>query len=354
MSYQDELQIQLDTQAAEVISELPDFCKKFFSNLKTKGMSPRTRLQYAYDMKRFFTFLSNQPCFEHVDLRLSTASDVLEPLTIEDLQEYFETLEYYEHVNPAGKVEMKVSSPSSKARRVSSLRSFFRFYFRIGEIKNDLSNLMDVPKIPDKEIAVMTKDHVDRILATVISGDGLTDKEYEYHKKTILRDYAIMMVFFGTGIRVSELSGIDLKDIDFTENSIKVVRKGGDEDLVYFGDEVRDALKDYIEKCRSGLLSGITTEPALFVGIRGGRMGVRSIEILTKKYAQKAGLNIKVTPHTLRRTYGTNLYEETGDIYLVADALHHASVETTKKHYAKMTADHKKLAAQKSSSLFKK
>ena len=353
MAYQDELQIKLDMQTGEVVKELPDFCKKFFAHLKAKGMSPRTRLQYAYDMKRFFTYFSAQPCFEHTDMKMSTASDILDPLTIEDIQEYFETLEYYEKVSADGSTETKLSSPSAKARRVSSLRSFFKFYFRIGEIKNNLSDLMEVPKIPEKNIAVMNREHVGRILSAVSSEEGLSEKEKQTHKKLILRDYAVMMLFFGTGIRVSELVGIDCDDIDFTENSVKVLRKGGDEDLVYFGEEVRSALMDYAENCRGELLSG-KDEEAFFISLHRRRMNVRSVEIMIKGYAQKAGLNINVTPHTLRRTFGTNLYEETGDIYLVADALHHASVETTKRHYAKMSTDHKKIAAEKSSTLFRK
>lgn len=212
---------------------------------------------------------------------------------------------------------------------------------------------MEVPKIPEKNIAVMNREHVGRILSAVSSEEGLSEKEKQTHKKLILRDYAVMMLFFGTGIRVSELVGIDCDDIDFTENSVKVLRKGGDEDLVYFGEEVRSALMDYAENCRGELLSG-KDEEAFFISLHRRRMNVRSVEIMIKGYAQKAGLNINVTPHTLRRTFGTNLYEETGDIYLVADALHHASVETTKRHYAKMSTDHKKIAAEKSSTLFRK
>lgn len=353
MPYQDELKLQLDEKTTAVVHTLPDFCKKYFNSLKASGMSPRTRLQYAYDMKRFFDYLAGLSCFEHADLHLSTASDVLDPLTIEDIQEYFETLETYETVNAFGETETKLSSPAARARKVSSLRSFFKYYFRIGEIKNNLSDLMDVPKIPDKAIAVMTKDSVERILAAVAAPEGLSPGEKKRHNKIQARDYAILMTFFGTGLRVSELVGTDVKDVDFIENSIRVVRKGGDEDLVYFGPEVRDALEDYLVSARATLLAG-EAEPALFLSMQHRRMNVRSVELMIKGYAEKAGLNRKVTPHTLRRTFGTNLYEETGDIYLVADALHHASVETTKRHYARMSKDHKKIAAEKSSTLFEK
>ncbi|MDO5441931.1 MAG: tyrosine-type recombinase/integrase, partial [Bacillota bacterium] len=126
------------------------------------------------------------------------------------------------------------------------------------------------------------------------------------------------------------------------------------QDEVYFGEEVEEALTKYLEDGRDTLLGPNNTDSAFFLSMQHKRLSVRNVEMLIKGYAQKAGLNTKVTPHALRRTFGTNLYEETGDIYLVADALHHASVETTKRHYAKMSKDHKRIAATKSSTLFEK
>ena len=213
---------------------------------------------------------------------------------------------------------------------------------------------MDVPKIPDKNIAVMDKEQVARILAAVKDTEGMSEGELKRHSKIITRDFAIMMLFFGTGIRVSELVGINVSDIDFYNASLLVTRKGGDEDEVYFGDEVEAALSEYLENGRDALLSANVSEQAFFLSMQHKRISVRNVETMIKGYAAKAGLNMKVTPHALRRTFGTNLYEETADIYLVADALHHSSVETTKKHYAKMSKDHKRIAASKSSTLFEK
>ena len=354
MKFQDELYIKLDILANETIDTLPLFCTKFFVQLKTKGMSPRTRLQYAYDMKRFFDFLSAQSGFKNKNIRICTASEVLDNLTVEDIHEYLNSLEYYTCIGKDGKEEIKISSPSSRARRISSLRSFYKFYFKIGDISNNLADLMDIPKIPDKNIAVMDKSQVERILSAVKDVDGLSETDLKRHNKIILRDFAIMMLFFGTGLRVSELVGIDLLDIDFYNASILVTRKGGDEDEVYFGPEVQDALADYLENGRDALLSPERSEQAFFLSMQHKRISVRNVETMIKSYAVKAGLNMKVTPHALRRTFGTNLYEETSDIYLVADALHHSSVETTKKHYARMSKDHKRIAAATSSTLFEK
>ena len=352
MDYQSELNQQLDDKTNELLKELPSFSKKFFQSIRNKGMSERTRVQYAYDMKRFFDWLKDSPGFSDINYKTCIASDILDKLNIDDINEYIDTLQYYYMTDKKGKVTKHQASPSSIARRISSLRSFYKHYYKIGEIKNDLSNLMDIPKVPDKVISVMNKDQVSRILAAVQDTDGLTEGQLKRKNKTLKRDYAIMMLFFGTGLRVSELVGINCDNIDFYEDSIYVIRKGGDMDEVYFGPEVEDALLNYLNKDRDILLAGNSDEEAFFISMKHQRMSVRSVEDMIQNFAKKAGLAVKVTPHALRRTFGTNLYEETGDIYLVADALHHSSVETTKKHYAKMSKDHKRIAAKKSSTLF--
>ncbi len=352
MSYQTELYSKINIKANEIIDDMPVFAKKYFNHVRDTGMSPRTKLQYAYDMRRFFDYLETSAGFKDTKLKSASASDVLDKLTIDDIQEYIDTLEFYTVLGPGGKEIQRLASPSIKARRVSALRSFYRYYFKIGEITNNLADLMDVPKIPDKNIVVMDKEQVSRILAAVKDTEGLSEKELKRHNKIIKRDFAIMMVFLGTGIRVSELVGIDIENVDFYMDSILVTRKGGDEDEVYFGEEVEAALLDYCGADRDALLAGNLKENALFLSMQHKRISVRAVELMIKNYAQKAGLNMKLTPHALRRTFGTNLYNETGDIYLVADALHHSSVETTKKHYAQMSKDHKRIAAKKSSTLF--
>ena len=351
--YQNDLQLSLDKKVRTIVNELPDFMSKFFKDLKTKGMSERTRLEYAYDMKRFMAFVSCQAGFKDVNLNACKASDILDVLTFDDIQEYLDTLNTHIHIDKNGNAKEVLNSPSSKARKISSLRSLYKFYFRIGEINHNLSDLMDLPKIPDNNIVVMDKEQVSRILNAVSDTTNMSNGEIIRHNKIIKRDYAIMMLFFGTGIRVSELVGIDLDDIDFYNASLIITRKGGDQDEVYFPSIVEEAITDYVNSDRDNLLNGADS-PALFISMQHKRMTVRSVQLMIKGYATKAGLNMKVTPHALRRTFGTNLYEETNDIYLVADALHHSSVETTRKHYANMSKEHKRIAANKSSTLFEK
>jgi site-specific recombinase XerD len=349
--YQNDLQLSIDKKVNELVKQLPDCAGKFFRDLKSKGMSERTRLEYAYDMKRFFDFIGNQSGFRNVSLNGLKAADVLDVLTYDDIQEYLDTLNTHTVIDKYSNQKEVLSSPSSRARKISSLRSFYRFYFRTGEIKNNLSDLMDLPKIPDKNIVTMEKSQVQRILAAVSDTAGMSEGEILRHGKIIKRDYAIMMLFFGTGIRVSELVGIDLSDIDFYNASLLITRKGGDEDEVYFGPEVQRALEDYVSAEREILLAG-KEDPALFISMQHRRMTVRSVQLMIKGYAEKAGLNMKVTPHALRRTFASQVYASSNDIYLVAEALHHSSVETTRKHYAKMSKERKRDAASAVSELF--
>ena len=342
--YQNNLQIDLNLKTQEVVKELPDFMSKFFKDLKTKGMSERTRLEYAHDMKRFFEFVSEQAGFKDKDLNSMKASDVFDVLTFDDIQEYLDTLNFKMVKNDEGKYVEDNAKATTKSRRISSLRSVYNFYYKIGEIKNNMANLLDLPKLPKNTITVLDKGQIDRILEAVTDTSEMKDGEIKRHSKIMKRDYAIMMLFFGTGIRVSELVGIDLSDIDFYNASIIITRKGGDHDTVFFPESVEFALKDYIENDRDTLLAN-NDSPALFISMHHKRMTVRSVQLAVENYAKKAEINLGITPHVLRKTFGTSLYKETGDIYLTSSALNHKSINTTVKFYTKMEDEHRRKAA---------
>lgn len=165
-----------------------------------------------------------------------------------------------------------------------------------------------------------------------------------FHNRTVKRDVAILTLMLGTGIRVSECVGLDLSDVDFKEDGIRIHRKGGYEAVVYFGEEVEQALKDYLEE-RGEIIPQEGHENALFLSLQNRRITVRAVENLVKKYASRVTSLKKITPHKLRSTYGTSLYRETGDIYLVADVLGHKDVNTTRKHYAAIEEDRRRSAA---------
>ena len=137
-----------------------------------------------------------------------------------------------------------------------------------------------------------------------------------------------------------------MEDVDFKNNGIKIRRKGGYEAVIYFGEEVEEALSDYLEE-RYHIIPQTGHEHALFLSMQQRRMSVRAVENMVKKYSATVTSLKKITPHKLRSTYGTSLYRETGDIYLVADVLGHKDVNTTKKHYAALEDERRRSAANK-------
>ena len=185
----------------------------------------------------------------------------------------------------------------------------------------------------------MLLDYVDH------GGDNLSGQRKVYYEKTKNRDLAILTLLLGTGIRVSECVGLDIQDVDFKNNGVRVTRKGGNEMVVYFGEEVENALKTYLYTTRKNTEPLPGHENALFLSTQRRRMGVQAVENMVKKYAKEITPNKKITPHKLRSTYGTALYKETGDIYLVADVLGHKDVNTTRKHYAAIDENRRRQAA---------
>ena len=203
-----------------------------------------------------------------------------------------------------------------------------------------------MPKLHEKAIIRLDTDEIAMLLDYVDhGGDNLTGQRKAYFEKTKNRDLAILTLLLGTGIRVSECVGLDLQDIDLKNNGITVTRKGGNQMVVYFGEEVENALKTYLYTTRKQTVPLSGHENALFLSTQRKRMGVQAVENMVKKYAREVTPNKKITPHKLRSTYGTALYKETGDIYLVADVLGHKDVNTTKKHYAAIDEDRRRQAA---------
>ena len=138
---------------------------------------------------------------------------------------------------------------------------------------------MDTPKLYDKAIVRLEPEEVANLLDNSESGEGLTASQNRYHEKTSVRDLAIVTLLLGTGIRVSECVGIDINDIDFKTNGVKVHRKGGYETVVYFGDETETALKNYMAE-RQKIEAADGHKNAFFLSIQKKRISVRAVEIL--------------------------------------------------------------------------
>lgn len=339
-NYHDETAKENILQLRKLQEELPRFCRQYFRGIE-QTTAPRTRLAYAYDLGVFFEFLhKNNSVLSKMDITEFPLS-VLDQITKADIEEYLEYLSYY--VKDDG--TEYTNDERGKRRKLASLRSFYNYFFRDEQIKSNPASLVPMPKLHDKEIVRLDPNEVAILLDQVEDGTKMTKSQMKFHDKTKVRDLALLTLLLGTGIRVSECVGLDISDVDFDNLAIKVRRKGGYEDVVYFGEEVEEALLSYLDQ-RKHMIPMSGHEDALFLSLQNRRMAVRSVENLVKKYASLVTTTKQITPHKLRSTYGTTLYQETGDIYLVADVLGHKDVNTTRKHYAAMKDDHKRKAAK--------
>lgn len=326
-NYHDQININNDLKLREMLKELPRFCMTFFRGIEYTTSS-RTRIAYAYDLGVFFNYIKDtNPAYADIEIN-HFSIDILNKITVDDIEEYLDYLKVYsknssEHTNREKGIK----------RKLSSLKSFYNYFFCNQIIEDNPAAKVRMPKLHESEIIRLDSDEVERLLDEVESGDNLTKSQKKYHDKTKLRDTALLTLLLGTGMRVSECVGIDINDVDFKNSGIKVRRKGGYEAIVYFGDEVEIALLNYLEY-RNTIKPVAGHENALFLSLQNKRISVRSVENLVKKYSGLITTLKHITPHKLRSTYGTNLYKETGDIYLVADVLGHKDVNTTRKHYA--------------------
>lgn len=335
-NYYTKRNIQDVDKISELLEQLPPFCEDYFLGIESRT-SCQTRLKYAYDLRIFFDFLCKKR-YRKKEIEDLTLED-MEALVHNDIELFLSYLSHY-HFN--GK--SLSCDERAKARKLSAVRAMFKYFFSKGMIDVDNTAKVSTPKLHDKEIIRLEADEVSDLLDVTESGSGLSKHATFYHAKTAVRDRAIITLFLGTGIRISELVGLDNDSFNFADNSFIVVRKGGNHAILYFSDEVRYALQEYIaEKNNDEKVP--ENETAFFLSMQYKRINVRSVEILVKKYSRIVSPLKKITPHKLRSTYGTRLYNETGDIYIVADVLGHKDVNTTKKHYAAITEENRKRVA---------
>ncbi len=341
VTYHEQTDMENIRKLREVLKTLPAFAKDYFRAIEPTT-STKTRISYAYDIRIFFQFLLSQnPVLSKTNITDINVS-VLDQLQPVDIEEYMEYLKLYDHPDDQTAI---TNGERGLKRKMSSLRSFYSYYYKRQAIQTNPTLLVDMPKIHDKTIIRLDAGETAALLDYIEHcGDQLSGQRKAYYEKTKVRDLAIVTLLLGTGIRVSECVGLDIDDIDFRNNGIRLVRKGGSEMVVYFGEEVEKALKSYLE-ARKAIVPVAGHENALFYSTQRKRIGVQAVENLVKKYAKAITTTKKITPHKLRSTYGTALYQETGDIYLVADVLGHKDVNTTKKHYAAMDDARRRKAA---------
>ena len=312
--------------------DLPAFCFDYFVAIENQTSS-LTRLNYAHDLKIFFYYMQERLYRGKKQIRDFTLDD-LEAVTNTDI-EYF--LSFLSHYDYGGRQHN--CNERAKARKLSSVRALFKHFFNKGLIAVDNSAKVATPKLHEKPIIRLEQNEVYNIIDTVESGNGLSPHQMAYHEKNKVRDSAILMLFLGTGIRISELVGLNNEDLNFDNKSFIVTRKGGNKSILYFDSDVAGALMRYIDQKDEQQTQSLEDSNALFLSNKKRRITVRAVENLVQKYAKIVSPLKKISPHKLRSTYGTQLYKATGDIYVVADILGHKDVNTTRKHYAAISDD---------------
>ena len=203
---------------------------------------------------------------------------------------------------------------TSIARRLATLRSFYRFLCRKGRTRSNPAKELRTPRLPKRLPAHLPIDQSEALLRQDFDGDPAGR-----------RDRAVLETLYATGVRVAELAGLDLGDVDLREGGVRVLGKGGKERIVPLGAKAMAAIEAYL-----GLRQG--SQGALFRNRRGGRLTVRSLHRIVRARARAAGLAARVTPHTLRHSFATHLLDAGADLRLIQELLGHARLATTQKY----------------------
>ena len=324
----------------EFLQDLPYFVEEFFIGIQSTTSS-LTRLGYATDLRIFFNFLYTEiRKFQGLDFETFTISK-LRLVEAYDIEKFISYLTSYDYNGKHYK-----NSLTTKSRKLATIRSMFKYYYNKNKLDGNVATKVSMPKVHEKNIIRLEGDEVFNIVNEAETGKDFTNRQKAYHDNTKVRDTAIILLFLGTGIRISELVGIDINDVDFYTMSFKVTRKGGNQSILYFNNDVSIALLEYFELRVLIDAEGINMD-AFFLSLQKRRISVRAVENLVKKYAKLISPLKNISPHKLRSTFGTNLYRETKDIYVVAELLGHKDVNVTKKHYADIGEDIKKEASKK-------
>jgi integrase/recombinase XerC len=268
---------------------LQRYIDKFINYLKVeKNSSPHTIINYKKDLESFGAFLGDKDitAVDHRILRLFLAE-----------------------------MRGKNFAKRTIARKLATLRTFFKFLFREGYVKTNPITAISTPKL-DKRLPVVLDEKRVKGLVECPPGDTVAG----------LRDRAILETLYSTGIRVSELVGLDMDDVDFISGVAKVLGKGSKERLVPIGDEAVNAIRRYDGKRNEW---DVRDKKAVFLNKRGTRLTDRSIRRIVDKYIHACSISEHISPHSLRHSFATHLLDRGADLRSVQELLGHANLSTT-------------------------
>jgi integrase/recombinase XerC len=284
---------------------LQDLLDSFLKYLAVeRNVSPHTIRAYTLDLENFFAFLSEHGGGKDKsgDVDVRSVDHIL-------LRRYLASLH-------------KTSSRTTIHRRLSALRTFFRYLVREGILNRNPAEVVSSPRKENYLPKVLSVDETFHLLEKGYAADVLS-----------LRDQAMFELLYSSGLRVGELAALNVENVDLNHGLVRVVGKGRKERIVPVGSKARDSIRDYLEACgRRG------KDQPLFLNNRGGRLSERSIERNLKKQLIKAGIFKEATPHSLRHSFATHLLDGGADLRAIQELLGHVSLSTTQK-YTQVSVD---------------
>jgi integrase/recombinase XerC len=287
--------------------EKPGFIRQFIHYLSLeKNASPHTCRCYRKDLEGFEDFLKSSGMY------LSASGDVeIEKADRMAIRKYMSSLH-------------RKNKKSSIARKISTLRSFFKYLIREQVIASNPAKSVSTPKVEKTLPTTLTVDEAFRLMD---SPKSIPEKSSEVSKENRLRDRAILELLYSSGLRVSELVGLNLDQLNPDLGIVRVMGKGRKERIVPVGGKAIEALKAYLEERRVS-----RGEDPIFINSFGGRLTTRSVGRLIKKYSRHSGIFRKVSPHSLRHTFATHLLDAGADIREIQEMLGHSSLSTTQRY----------------------
>lgn len=333
-------------KSEELMSHLPYYVRTYIAGREAR-MSSRTRLVYLRRIDTFFDYLIDTQRFIRYGGYATDKADItlqdLGTLTLEDIEAFASWIRSRRIAAHPGKAGMELEKETTVNNYLSALSTFFRYFETRGKITKNPAAGYERKRLTKHPVVRLNTRQKTEFLENARSGEALSTHQKAYHEKNALRDYTICLTLTRTGLRVSELVGLNVRDMDLDDCCFYVLRKGNKEDRVFFDDETASVLTEYLEY-RKTLLAD-PTEQALFLNTfgkyKGTRLSVRSVEKLVKKYATTGAPSTrgKITPHKLRATYATDMLMATHDISLVQKALNHESPQTTMIYADQRTID---------------
>lgn len=314
-----------------IINSYPSIVNNYLNSIARK--TSNTKLEYIRHICNFMDYVNSDLKLDIFNINIY---DSIKPMHIDA---YMEFIKYSK--------DGKENNGMYRASKLTAVKSFFQFLKINDIVRNNPCDNTEIPRdTTEHKITTISDSDMKIILSNIENGVGSNESITE-QKKWKNRDKAIVMLGVTTGLRMSAILGIDINDIDFNNKTIKVVEKGDVIRTVYVGDNTINIITDWIKDRRE--LMGDTDIDALFVTRLKRRMSPRTMEYLIKRVT--TGINKNLTPHKMRATCATKLYEKTGDIYLVQQQLGHKNIENTKR-YAKVSEERRIQAANILDSLY--